>query len=86
MGLLNNADLLDLAFKQELKGSTIHLDDDTTKVIDDFTINMAIDQICLKFSDGSSNFFNFREKFKIDTVNIVTIVNKGKVKLHKKDK
>lgn len=84
MALLNNADLMDLAIKQKLVGATFYLGDDTQKIISDFEFNMAIDQVCIKFEDDEQNFFNFRDKFKIDTVDVVTRVKKGKVKLHKK--
>lgn len=84
MALLLSADLVDLAVKQELIGSTFYFADDSSKVVDNFELSMATDQICLKFADGEQNFFNFREKFKIDTVNVVTRVKQGKVKMHKK--
>jgi hypothetical protein len=85
MGLLKNIDLVNLAVKGELIGSTFYFADNTFKVIDDFELSMATDQICLKFADGEQAFFNFREKFKVDTVNVVARVKKGRVKLHKKE-
>jgi hypothetical protein len=84
MALLTNADLMDLAIKQKLIGATFYMGDDTTKVIDDYEFSMATNQVCLKFADGDQKFFNFIEKFKVDTVQTVTRINTGKVKLHKK--
>lgn len=81
---MNNADLLDLAIKQKLIGATIHFADNTTKIIADFELNSAIDQICIKCTDGDYKRLNFREKFKVETIDVVERINKGKVKMHKK--
>lgn len=84
MAQMNNADLLDLAIKQKLIGAKIHFADDTIKIIEGFELNSAIDQICIKCTDGSFKRLNFREKFKVETIDIVERINNGKVKMHKK--
>lgn len=84
MALLNNADIVTLAIKGKLIGSTFHFDDGTTKEIFDWELNMAIEQIALEFTDGKVNFFPFRDRFVIDVVVPPRRVFQGKVKKHKK--
>jgi hypothetical protein len=82
--LIENYDILTLAIKQKLIGSSIHLQDGSTKVIADFQFLLVTDQICLKFTDGTQNFFTIRDTFKITVPVDIPVVNSGKIKEHKK--
>lgn len=84
---MDNADLLDLGIKQKLIGSTFYYienDVEISKIIIDFEFNCAIDQVCLEFNDNTTAWINFRDKFKISTVDIVPRVRRGRGKRHKK--
>lgn len=83
MAILDNADLLTLAIKGDLIGSSIHLEDGSIQEVLDFEIAMATDQICIKTASGNM-FLMLREKFTVTTVNTIARVNSGKTMKHKK--
>ena len=88
MGILTNVELMTLALKQKLIGSSPYLKNedgtDSIKEIADFETFMATDQFCLKFTDGETVLVMMREKFTVDVPSGMPRVNKGKIKKHKK--
>ena len=84
MAIYESSDLLTLATKQLLIGSSIQMEDNTWKEVADYEFAMATDQICVKFTDNEQNFFMIKEKFKVDVPGGMTRINTGKVKKHKK--
>jgi len=79
-----SVDLLTLAIKGLIIGTSIHMDDGTVLEVLDWELSMATDQICVKFTDGSQAFLMIKEKFKVDTPASLVRVNTGKIKKHKK--
>lgn len=87
LSINKNVDLMTLATKGDLIGCFPHFIEDDVEVLReviDYEFSLATDQICLEFVDGSKSFFMLKEKHKVSTVVLLTRVNTGKIKQHKK--
>jgi len=86
MAIFNGVDLLDLATKQRLIGSTIYFDDDTSYLINDYQIDFKIAMITLELEGVIKNRpVSLNTKFIVDIPSGHTkVLPTGKIKKHKK--